>query len=431
MVMLLAAGCMGPWQPEWSVDTGLPEVLVEDSVLSDTLWTADTRWRLTEVVYVEAGAKLVIEPGTTVVGDAGAALVVTRDSRLEARGREDDPVVFTSSLPAGERYAGAWGGVVLLGGAPVNLADARIEGVDEDETRGDFGGSDPEANCGVLEHVRIEFAGYEAYLDNELNGLTLGGCGSSTIVRAVQVHRTLDDGVEMFGGTVDLREVLVTQPGDDGLDWDMGWTGRAQFVIVQEPTDAGDNGIEADNYEEAMDALPRSSPVLSNVTLIGAGPVETAQRGYLLRHGTAGELLNFLVWGYNLEAADLRDAETIQQVTDGALDVRGALFANIGADGQSWFTDETEDDDDEGFDEAAWFEEAARAARFGEDPMLPAAALDLQAPDFIPAGESPAGDGGVAIPQGEFWEQGADYLGAVRPGSGAGWWEGWAAFPAD
>ena len=125
---------------------------------------------------------------------------MTRDASLHAAGTADVPIVFTSAsrkAPAPRR----WGGLVMLGSAPVNQADAHIEGVPANDTRGSFGGDDADGSCGVLEYARIEFAGFEVYANNELNGLTLGGCGSGTIVRHVQVHRSLDDGVEMFGGT--------------------------------------------------------------------------------------------------------------------------------------------------------------------------------------------------------------------------------------
>lgn len=132
----------------------------------------------------------------------------------------------------------------MLGSAPVNRADAQIEGVPHGDTRGAFGGSDAGSSCGIMEYTRIEFAGFEVYANNELNGLTLGGCGDGTIVRHVQVHRALDDGIEVFGGTVDLQNIVITGAGDDSLDWDMGWRGRVQFLAIQQHADTGDNAFE-------------------------------------------------------------------------------------------------------------------------------------------------------------------------------------------
>ncbi|HAJ43650.1 MAG TPA: hypothetical protein DCM00_13520, partial [Alcanivorax sp.] len=196
-----------------------------------------------------------------------SALVITRGASLHAAGNADMPIVFTSGQPQGTRAPGDWGGVVLLGSAPVNQADAHIEGVPANDTRGSFGGDDADGSCGVLEYARIEFAGFEVYANNELNGLTMGGCGSGTIIRHVQVHRSLDDGVEMFGGTADLRHVLITGAGDDSLDWDWGWRGRVQFLIAQQHPNSGDNAFEADNNGNQHDAEPMSEPVMYNVTL--------------------------------------------------------------------------------------------------------------------------------------------------------------------
>lgn len=163
---------------------------IDSDIIIDTTWKAGKRYILEKTIYVE-NAHLTIEPGTVIEGESGSALVVTASARLFARGKADSPVVFTSARPKGERARGDWGGVVLLGKAPVNEPQASIEGLPEGETRGSFGGDDASHSCGVIEYTRIEFAGYEVYKDNELNGLTLGGCGSNTIVRNVQVHRTL------------------------------------------------------------------------------------------------------------------------------------------------------------------------------------------------------------------------------------------------
>ncbi|HBL87913.1 MAG TPA: hypothetical protein DD399_14085, partial [Alcanivorax sp.] len=139
-----------------------------------------------------------------------------------------------------------------------------------------------------IEYARIEFAGFEVYANNELNGLTLGGCGSGTIVRHVQVHRSLDDGVEMFGGTADLRHVLITGAGDDSLDWDWGWRGRVQFLIDQQHPNSGDNAFEADNNGNQHDAEPMSEPVMYNVTLVSPRSHTRHHRAMTLREGTGG-----------------------------------------------------------------------------------------------------------------------------------------------
>lgn len=414
-----------------------PEVLglsreqrVSGSLLQSQLWEADTTYYLESLVFVEGGAQLTIEPGTRILGEPGSALVVTRDATLHARGTVNAPIVFTSAQPEGSRERGDWGGVVLLGNAPVNVDNARIEGLDAQDSRGHFGGIDTTDNCGVVEYVRIEFAGFEAFANNELNGLTLGGCGSNTIVRNVQVHKALDDGVEAFGGTVNLQNVLITGAGDDSLDWDMGWQGLVQFLIIQQHADVGDNGFEADNNGDAHNATPRSRPMIYNATLLGSGSPDQAQRGMTIRRGTGGEIRNAIIANFSLEAIDIRDAATANLLNIGDLVFENILIYNV-LDDQAFAAEVGDQDDDGGFDEALWFSDPARPIQINVDPLLPTSALSPTQPNFVPSAQSPARIGAATPPQGEFWDEGANYLGAIRPGVTTSWVDGWTAFPVD
>ncbi|MBU0537290.1 MAG: hypothetical protein KKF24_14730 [Gammaproteobacteria bacterium] len=402
--------------------------VVSGSLRGEQLWTKDKAWILDGTVYVEAGARLVIEAGTLVQGRPGSALLVTRDASILARGTALAPIVFTSSAVAGKRQAGDWGGVVLLGNAPVNTADAQIEGLDAGDTRGMFGGSDASDNCGVLEYARIEFAGYEVYANNELNGLTLGGCGSKTIIRNVQVHRALDDGIEIFGGNVDLRHILITGAADDSLDWDMGWTGRVQFMQIQQYAGVGDNAFEADNREGAYQVEPVSEPTLYNVTLQSMNSREKYQRAMTLRRGTGGHFNNIVIAGFSGESIDITDIETVARIQEGKMSFGGLLIADIGADGKRFFAEELADqDDDGGFDEATYL---SPRASVGVSPQFLKVTQSETEPDFRVASSSAAKDGAVPVPQGEFWDEAANYRGAMRPGVSTSWTDGWTAFPA-
>lgn len=405
-------------------------VHVRDAVRESQTWHADKTYLLETPVFVEAGVSLTIEAGTTIQGKQGAALIVTKDAKLYARGKRTRPIVFTSSLPEGERARGDWGGLVLLGNAPINQGSARIEGVDDKDPRGLFGGDIDGDSCGLLEYVRVEFAGYEVFADNELNGLTLGGCGHKTIVRNVQVHRSLDDGIEVFGGDVDLKNIVITGARDDGFDWDMGWHGRVQFLVVQQHADVGDNAFEADNWKQDHDAEPRSAPTFYNATLVGGLNAQKSQRAMTLRRGTAGVFRNFIVTGFNHEAIDVRDKRTAELATSGALTVEHALFFEIGSDGASYFSPEAADKDDDGqFDESRFFHDAVRHNRFGMAPLLSNAVFHESKPDFTPLPLSPATEDAAQLPEDEFWDQGARYLGAVRPGTNHSWIAGWTRYP--
>ena len=405
--------------------------LVPPSIVDSTTWRAGRTYRLDGLVFVEGGARLVIEPGVTVLGGPGSALIVTRDGSLHARGTAVEPIVFTSAMAEGERASGDWGGVVLMGSAPTNRGQDNIEGILPSDSRTVFGGNDPSSNCGLLEFVRVEFAGYELGQDNELNGLTLGGCGSETIIRHVQVHRAHDDGVEIFGGTVDLKYVIVSQARDDAFDWDMGWTGRAQFLVVQQHPDVGDAGFEGDNWRDDPEAKPISQPRIYNATLVGSRNPNRNQRAMVVRHGSGGEFRNFLIAGFSLEAIDLRGELTSQRISSRMLSFGSIAMYLIGADGRTFFKEESgENDDDGGFDEGHYFSRVASDIVLDAPPALGPEAWDLTEPDFAPvAAYIGAGTDSLPPEGSEFWEGSADYYGAVRYGEKGNWTLGWTAYP--
>ena len=407
-------------------------VLVRGPVVETMTLRTGRTYRLDGLVFVEAGALLIMEPGVTVLGETGAALVVTRDASIHARGTASAPIVFTSARPEGTRASGDWGGVVLLGNAPVNRGQANVEGIPRDDGRGVFGGNDRRSSCGVLEYVRIEFAGYPIGADNELNGLTLGGCGSETLVRHVQVHRSHDDGIEVFGGVADLKYVLLSHAGDDALDWDMGWTGRAQFLVVQQHPELGDAGFEGDSSADDPGAEPISRPRIYNVTMVGSGSMNRPQRAMVIRNGSGGEFRNFLIAGFPLEPIDLRGEPTAGRIASGALSFGSIVMSAIGADaGGTYFADEWgAGDDDGGFDERRYFSEVAPDIVLDAPQALGPEARSLTDPDFTPvAAYIGAGSQWSLPPNEEFWDEAASYYGAVRYGERTNWMHGWTAWP--
>jgi hypothetical protein len=425
LVALIA--CQADDDTPFQDDDGI--TIVDAAIEEDTVWTADRTWVLDDIIYVTKGARLRIEPGTRIEGRQGSALIATRDGFLEASGRPDAPIVFTSNLPEGERYRGSWGGVAVLGSAPVNH-EAKLEGINEDDARAYYGGTDTTSSCGKIEYVRIEFAGYEALLNNELNGLTLAGCGTDTIVRNVQTHRTLDDGIEVFGGTVNLSHLVITDPGDDGLDWDAGWTGSAQFVIVHMGLDAGDNAIEADNLKVDELAEPYSRPRLYNFTLLGSRDTNRAHRGVLFRRGTGGLFANFLATGFSLELFDIVGDVAVDRAETGELWVSHGVTWNLGLDGVT-VNDDIEDDDG-GFDEAAWLAASDKVNAVGEYGGLPGTGDGEQiVPDYIPSTAAVDGRDFYLVEDADHLDQSARFLGAVAPWDDRPFYDGWTDFPVD
>ena len=232
-------------------------------------------------IYVEEGAVLTIEPGTVFkasnhnfdgeVVATGSSLIIKRGGKIMAEGTREEPIVFTSAQPAGQRQPADWGGIIILGRATNNGGNnMTVEGgVD-----GQHGGTDDNDNSGILKFVRIEFAGYPYAQDNEINGLTLGSVGRGTTLEYIQVSYCGDDSYEWFGGTVDARFLVSYHAWDDDFDPDQGgFRGRIQFALaVRDPKIAdtsNSNGIETDNRSDGGTQTPNTKAIFSNVTVIG------------------------------------------------------------------------------------------------------------------------------------------------------------------
>ena len=237
----------------------------------DRTLSADTLYILTGLYYVDSTYALNIPAGTTVRGDTASTLIVRRGAQLFAEGEPFNPIVFTSNQPAGLRASGDWGGVVILGAAPVNKFEPLIEG---GLIFGSYGGNDPNDNSGVLRYCRIEFPGYRFQLNNEINGLTLGGVGDGTEIHHVQVSYADDDGIECFGGTVNMDHMVLMGTTDDGVDTDFGYRGHIQFLFdirdeFQSDPTGESRGMESDNDGSATLTTPITRPIISNATIIG------------------------------------------------------------------------------------------------------------------------------------------------------------------
>jgi len=393
-------------------------------------WTADHIYTLKGYVFVTGGT-LTIDAGVTVRGDAGSALTITRDAKIDAVGTADSPIVFTSSSATPQ--SGDWGGVVLLGKAPINVTGGtnKVEGfADSFGDRIVYGATTPNANhdCGKLKFARIEYAGFALAVDNELNGLTIGACGAATQIDSVQVHLGLDDGIELFGGTTNLTHIVISQPDDDGLDWDFGWSGKVQFMIVQQKVGRGDKGIEADNNKNDGNLLPRSSPEIWNATLIGSdGAASDPQGGMHLRRGTAGKINNAIVAFFPSFAIDVDDSVpgSVAQFTAGNLAIKNTYFLKAAASTAVWpanFDVSNSVENDGGFDEAAQIGGDA-SNHLDVDPQL-TDPKNLTAPNFKPAAASPVLTGCGTPPSG--FDQTATFCGAIGT---VDWTAGWTRFP--
>ncbi len=382
-------------------------ILLQGEFTEDTTLTSDYDYLLRGAVFVKDGVTLTIEPGVTIYGEQAqnGTLIVNQGGKIMAEGTPDAPIVMTSDAFIGFRGRGQWGGLIINGRAPTNQGVTYGEG-----DTGMFGGTDPHDSSGVLRYVRIEYAGIEFSPDNELNGIALQGVGSGTIIEYVQVHMNQDDGIEMYGGTVNLKYVLITGARDDSFDWTDGWTGKGQFWVAQQYGDDADNGFENDNSSKNNEATPRSAPTIYNVTLVG-DPTEgkKSDNGLLIREGAAGMYANFIVTGFKKVGLDINTASTHKQADDGNLVVKNSIFFS---NRKTNFGDEKDDD---GFDEAAW---AKGLDNYETDPKL-TDPFNKNNPDFTSGvtGVTPA-----SPPSDGFFEP-VNFIGGVSPSNN--WTQGW------
>lgn len=401
-----------------------PIVNVADDITADADWDCNSLYVLQDQIYVTNDAVLSIGPGTVIHGGAGGdegqnALIVTTEGSIEAAGTSVDPIVFTSANPEGAAAPGDWGGVVLLGRAPINVSGGTnlIEGLDPSESRGEYGGDDAAHDCGTLSYVRIEYAGFLFGTDNELNGLTIGGCGTDTELDFIHVHAGKDDGIEFFGGTAGISHAVISQVGDDGLDWDEGWQGDVQFLVIQQDP-AGDRGIEADNLGSNQDTTPRSSPTIWNMTIVGAS---ADNDGLRLREGTAGTIKNSIIFNYpDSTCSRVDNSSTIRVANSGELVIEDSI---VGPCGTAF--DFTPDDGDT---TTTFTGDWEALNDLTSDPMM-ADPTNLAAPSFLPNGFSPAGDAEAFPAPGAGFDANATFAGALEPGCWD-WTAGWTAYPA-
>ena len=263
--------------------TGIP-VRVNDADMAaagDVVnWTNDNLYILDGFVFVNEGQTLNIEAGTIIQGSPGeaenaSALVISRGATIMAEGTATQPIIFTFEGDNGGTspdQRGRWGGIIILGRASLNSipGETAIEGIPTSETRGVYGGNDDADNSGVLRYVSCRHGGTNIGADNEINGITLGGVGTGTTIEFVEVVSNRDDGFEWFGGTAQGRYLISAFNGDDALDYDEGYRGKNQNVIIHqdETPDSADRGGEHDGGTDPEDATPFATPIFSNVTSI-------------------------------------------------------------------------------------------------------------------------------------------------------------------
>ncbi|ALD19940.1 hypothetical protein [Hymenobacter sp. DG25A] len=387
-------------------------VVLEGEIKTSRTLLATEKYLLKGFVYVTEGVTLEIQPGTVIFGDKDTkgSLIIERGAKLIANGTAAKPIVFTSAQAKGSRKYGDWGGVVLVGRAPMNQpSSTKLEG----GIRGEFGGSDAADNSGSLQYVRIEFAGVplSAAANSEINGLTMYGVGAGTKLDYIQISYSGDDSYEWFGGNVNAKHLVAYRGWDDDFDTDFGYTGKVQYAVsLRDPQIAdqsGSNAFESDNFNPgtkpdgtigANEGMPLTAPVFSNVSaFVTAGTPSNAQQsgsgayqsGMHLRRNTSTSIFNTVVVGYP-EGLRFDGGPTWANAQSGGITLSGVVLANtatalVPKNNTDAFT----------LDQlTTWFKETqkgnttvlgAELSTLGLNP----ATFNLLAPNFLPEASSP------------------------------------------
>lgn len=294
-------------------------VTVEANIIEDAVWQSGKTYILAGRIAVVDGVTLTIEKGVVVKGQAGAganatALIIARGAKLMAEGTAEDPIIFTSiadeiepgmiespNLSTGDG-GGLWGGLIVLGKAPVSVStneqNFQIEGIPASDPNGAYGGNVSDDNSGILRFISIRHGGANIGEGNEINGLTLGGVGNGTIVENIEVIANEDDGIEFFGGTVNVSNVVVWAVGDDAIDTDQAWAGTLDnFVIFA--GDETDHAFEVDGPEGSYGEGASAGHTIINGTVRGNATAEIAD----FRDGARATMSHIFFFGFPDPAA--------------------------------------------------------------------------------------------------------------------------------
>ena len=411
------------------------QTVLSGDITSDMTLTSDQSYLLSGIVRVQSPAVLTIDPGTIIYGEnsSNGSLIIEPGAKIMAEGTVSEPIVFTSefSKPGSgqEPQRGDWGGLILLGNAPINPEG----GVGNIEGPGDeFGGTDPHDNSGIVKYVRIEYAGIAYSPNNEINAMTFGGVGDGTTIDYVEAAYSNDDSYEWFGGTVNCKHLIAYRGIDDDFDTDFGFQGKLQFLVgIRDPQVAdvvsGSNGFESDNDGSGSLNEPRTSPTWWNVTLVGPQATTDApyssdfKRGMHLRRSSQNKVNNAIIMGW--PTGILVDGQqTTADAESNIMFVKNSIIA--GASKKNLDTVSSNGT----FNVDTWFSNNNGRILSAAAEVMLTSPFDLNNPNFLPLAGSPVLTGAGTPPDDGFFDATANYVGAFKD---VDWTFGWARFNPD
>ena len=324
--MTLFAACSAAETTTHGANKGIADrTTLSGTVTEDVTLKSGNTYKLSGAYTVEEGATLNIEPGVKIISvydDNVDYILVKQGAKINAKGTADAPIVMTSE----KEEAGAWGGIHICGRAHTNAEG----GKGSSEIGGaEYGGNDDKDNSGTLQYVRLEYTGYAFDEEHEANGISFYGVGNGTTVDHCVAYKGSDDGFEFFGGSVNIRNMVVISCSDDSFDWTEGWNGTATDLVAYQEAEATlgydcDCLIEADNNENNYSATPIAHPTLKNLILVGNGG---SKQGVRLRRGTQVTMNNAQICGKG-KALTVESTETETALTDGTSSIINTTIAN-------------------------------------------------------------------------------------------------------
>jgi len=408
------------------------DVVVSGDITANTTWTSNNTYMLNGIVRVQSGATLTIQPGTKIYGQNSTqgSLIIKPGAKIMAEGTQSNPIVFTSEFTkqgaVRQPTYGDWGGIIILGNAPINVpgGTAAIEGPGDT-----YGGNNENDNSGVMKYVRIEYPGIAYSLNNEINGLTLGGVGRGTKLEYIQVSYSGDDSFEFFGGTVNAKYLIAYRGWDDDFDTDFGYNGKLQFLLsVRDPQIADQsqsNSFESDNDGSGSTNSPRTGPTYYNVTLIGPAATTSSnynalyRRGMHLRRSSQNKIYNALIMGWP-DGVLIDGTNTVADAKAGVTFLKNSIIAGS-VSGHLKSTDAAFQTD-----MPTWFTTTNNGRTYATNAEVGLAdPFTIANPNPMPTIGSPVFTGGATPPADGFFDATANYVGAFGYRD---WTSGWSSF---
>jgi len=397
-----------------------------------TTWTANNTYILDGLVFVNDGDVLTIEAGTVIKGKPGqgenaSALIVARGAKIMAMGTSEKPIIFTAEADdlngsVQDLADGLWGGVIVLGKASLNTVpgEQQIEGIPQTEPRGIYGGINDNDNSGEIHYISVRHGGTDIGEGNEINGLTLGGVGSATVIEYVEVFANKDDGIEFFGGMPRLNNIIVAFCGDDSYDYDQGYRGYGQFWIAVQGYERGDRLGEHDGGTDPETGEPYAIPTIFNATYVGRGQ-GAAKKTITFRDNAGGNYANSIFYNQEkpIDIELLVDECSYNRFSNGQLSIANNIFFQIA---ESSIKVSTGDGVEEAVKDAANATLSDYFATANNTVSDPGFVLNGNTFDIIPSKD--VGGNMAAVPN--SWFKSVQYKGAIDPVND--WTSGWSLY---